>query len=57
MTVRAEEEPDGVAFAVEDDGPGIPEDQLERIFERFHQVDGSAAREHGGTGLGLGARP
>lgn len=53
VTVRAEEEPDGVAFTVEDDGPGIPEDQLERIFDRFHQVDASSSREHGGTGLGL----
>ena len=44
VTVRAEAEPDGVAFTVEDDGPGIPEDQLERIFERFHQVDGFAPR-------------
>src|SRR5262249_40935038 len=40
-------------FEVADDGPGIPANQLERIFERFHQVDGSASREHGGTGLGL----
>jgi signal transduction histidine kinase len=53
VTVRAEAEPDGVAFTVEDDGPGIPEDQLERIFDRFHQVDASSSREHGGTGLGL----
>jgi signal transduction histidine kinase len=53
VTVRAEVEPDEIAFTVEDDGPGIPEDQLERIFDRFHQVDASASREHGGTGLGL----
>jgi signal transduction histidine kinase len=53
VVVRAEAEPEGVGFTVEDDGPGIPADQLERIFERFHQVDGSASREHGGTGLGL----
>jgi signal transduction histidine kinase len=42
-----------IAFEVEDDGPGIPAGQLERIFERFHQVDGSLSREQGGTGLGL----
>ena len=53
VTVRAEAGKDFIAFEVEDDGPGIPGDQLERIFERFHQVDGSASREHGGTGLGL----
>ncbi|HEX6903013.1 MAG TPA: ATP-binding protein [Thermoanaerobaculia bacterium] len=53
VTVRAEAGRDFVAFEVEDDGPGIPAGELERIFERFHQVDGSASREFGGTGLGL----
>jgi signal transduction histidine kinase len=53
VTVRAGVEEDGVFFEVEDDGPGIPAGELERIFERFHQVDASASREHGGTGLGL----
>ena len=53
VTVRAEANRETIAFEVEDDGPGIPEDQLERIFERFHQVEGPASREQGGTGLGL----
>ncbi|HEY9627994.1 MAG TPA: ATP-binding protein [Coleofasciculaceae cyanobacterium] len=38
---------------VRDEGQGIPADQLERIFERFQQVDSSDSRKKGGTGLGL----
>jgi CheY-like chemotaxis protein len=44
---------DRVAFDVEDTGVGIPEDQLEPIFDAFHQGDGTTSRKYGGTGLGL----
>lgn len=40
-------------FRVLDSGPGIPAGALPHIFQPFYQVDGSAARRHGGTGLGL----
>ncbi len=44
---------DEVRFVVADDGPGIPEDQRERIFERFHRTDQARDRRSGGAGLGL----
>ncbi|MFT6674825.1 MAG: signal transduction histidine kinase [Sulfitobacter sp.] len=46
-------EKDWVVFDVKDTGRGISEENLERVFERFKQVDGSMTRQNGGLGLGL----
>lgn len=42
-----------VQLDVQDTGPGIPQDQIERIFDPFHQVDSGQSKKHEGTGLGL----
>src|SRR2546426_628241 len=51
MRLRANE--DRIELEIEDNGIGIPHNQLERIFDRFTQVEGSATRRYEGTGIGL----
>ncbi|MCD6379349.1 GAF domain-containing protein [bacterium] len=53
IAISLDEEASAIRIVVQDTGKGIPEKQLEKVFERFHQVDNSNTREHGGSGLGL----
>jgi two-component system, OmpR family, sensor histidine kinase KdpD len=52
ITVRARRSFGSIAIEVLDEGPGIPEDRLERVFEKFHRVK-QGDRQRAGTGLGL----
>jgi len=51
--VTVEDDVVRLRITIADQGPGIPESQLERVFEPFYRVEGSRSRETGGVGLGL----
>jgi len=53
VQIRIEEQADHIEVAISDQGIGITQDQLDRIFERFYQIDSSVRRRTEGTGLGL----
>ncbi|HEX6482330.1 MAG TPA: ATP-binding protein [Ktedonobacteraceae bacterium] len=55
ITIRyaQEQEDEGIYLTIADNGPGLPGDLTERIFDRFYQVDGGRERSSSGVGLGL----
>ena len=53
VTITCQQNGDHLRISVQDQGPGIPQDFHDRIFQKFAQADSSDARQKGGTGLGL----
>jgi signal transduction histidine kinase len=53
ITVRQQIVGPLVELAIEDTGTGIPADQLDKVFKRFHRIEGARGRTHEGTGIGL----
>lgn len=54
IEVTCTRDDDGTWISINDNGPGVPEEKLEQIFEPFQRLEGSRSRLTGGTGLGLG---
>jgi PAS domain S-box-containing protein len=53
ITVRVKEEGNNIVLSVADTGVGIPADQVEKVFDRFHRVENTQGRSQEGTGIGL----
>ncbi|MEW6401981.1 MAG: ATP-binding protein [Chloroflexota bacterium] len=53
VTVTAMQTPDNVQIAVHNTGPGIPQEHMEHLFDRFYRVDADRSSQSGGSGLGL----
>lgn len=53
VVIRGEQYPDYVKVTVQDNGIGIPTNDLNKVFDRFYQVESHLTRKHGGMGLGL----
>src|SRR5262249_29688020 len=53
IAVRLRERGESAMLSVMDTGTGIPADELPRIFDRFHRIEGARGRTHEGTGIGL----
>lgn len=53
VRVCLEKNPASVQVAIQDNGPGIPDSEKDKIFDRFYRLDDSRTRDTGGTGLGL----
>jgi signal transduction histidine kinase len=53
ITLSAKQKVDRIELAIQDSGPGLPNEEAGRIFERFYRADPSRQREDGGSGLGL----
>jgi signal transduction histidine kinase len=51
--IQVDDSAKALTLRIRDDGPGIPEDMLERVFDPFFRLEGSRSRDTGGTGLGL----
>ncbi|QHT66394.1 response regulator [Rhodocytophaga rosea] len=53
VTLPEENSPQTVTIAISDTGPGIPPEEIDKIFNRFYQVDSSSSRAYEGSGIGL----